>query len=170
MIAVLVSLIIIVVYTISICVKYGIPVSISDSYYYLGWKPLFTFIMWLCGGLVLPRSMDMAAMKGTTEIIPFLAILGIFLVGAAPRVRDYERKIHMIGALACGIFSQLWVILYGNPWSLLSWIIPLTVIVSSSSGGYMTLKILIKNLDSRFKIVFWMEISCFLSMYISLLS
>jgi hypothetical protein len=160
---IIISLLILLTYTTLVCTKYGIPTSLSDSYYYIGWKPIFTLTMWVCGILVLPKCMDMAA---TTQIVPFLAISGIFLVGAAPRVREYERKIHIVGATTSGIFSQLWVILYGTPISLLSWIIPGEIVLWCifNRGN----KKLIETIDSK-NIVFWCEVSCFTSLFISLL-
>ncbi len=161
-ILVLLSLLILTIYIILVCKKYGVPDSISDSYYYIGWKPIFTLVMWFVGGFMLPKAMEVTP---ETQIIPFLAICGVLLVGAAPRVRDYERTIHIIGASIGGIFSQLWILIYAYPLTLLSWIIPIVMFQSKVS---LTKEGLMERLDS-INFVFWSEIICFANIYINLL-
>ena len=159
---VLLSLSILATYIILVCRKYGVPDSISDSYYYIGWKPIFTLVMWFVGGFLLPKTMTITP---ETQIIPFLAVCGIMLVGAAPRVRDYERTIHIIGASIGCIFSQLWILIYAYPLTLLTWIIPVVMFLSKLSPGKEGL---VERLDS-INFTFWSEIICFVNIYTNLL-
>lgn len=160
-ISVIISLVILTTYVIWTSVKYGVPDSISQSYYNLKWSPLFTLVIWTCGFLILPTIMDQTAAVSSTQVVPFLGVFGLLLVGAAPRVRDYERTIHIIGASIAGIFSQLWIILYGNPWTLLLWIGPMILLMSLMIRRD-------KDLD-KVNFVFWVEITAFAQLYLSLL-
>lgn len=149
------SAVVLFTYIITFCIKYGIPSSISDSYYSLRWGPLFTLILWICGFLILPGCMEMAQ-TANTQIIPFLGVGGLLLVGAAPRVRDYERQTHLVGAITCGVCSQLWVILYGSLISMVLWLIPITIVIVKTMRN--------KKLNN---ITFWAEVVCFTTMYLS---
>lgn len=163
--AVLISLLILTTYTVIVCIKYGIPESLSQSYYSISWKPLFTLIIMTVGFLLLPACMDKAE-DSSTQIIPFLGISGLLLVAAAPRVRDYERTIHIVGASVSGIFSQLWVLLYGQPKTMLAWF-ALGILGIYSVLRYKDLttgQALDKN-----HFIFWTEVVCFFTLYTSLL-
>lgn len=167
--AVLISLLILVTYTITVCTKYGIPESLSQSYYSISWKPLFTLVIVICGFLILPPCMDLAE-DASTQIIPFLGISGLLLVAAAPRVRDYERTIHIIGASISGIFSQLWVVLYGTPQVLWSWFLigGLMIYGIFSAKDGKNILTMGQALD-KVHFIFWTEMICFFNIYASLL-
>jgi hypothetical protein len=159
------SLVLLGTYTIWFCVKYSIPESLSQSYYYIPWKPLWTLVLMAAGFLVLPECMDRAS-NAPTQIIPFVGIFGLLLVAAAPRVRDYERTTHIIGASVAGIFSQLWVILYGKPWTLCVWFIILGLFLI---GHIQNRELTFGEVLDKYKIVFWGEVACFFTLYINLL-
>ena len=152
----IISAVILLTYITWFCIKHGIPTSLSDTYYYLEYNIIFTLTIWICGFLVLPGCMDQAK-DAPTQIIPFLGVAGLILVGTAPRVRDCERTIHLCGAIMSGVFSQLWTLMYGNPWLLLLWIFP----------GIIWIARRITKRDLCF--VFWSEMVCFITLYTSLL-
>lgn len=156
--SVIISLVILFTYVIWTSVTYGVPDSISQSYYNLKWNPLFTIVIWTTTALIVPALMESTE---PTQIVPFLGIFGLLLVGAAPRVRDYDRTIHVIGACMAGIFSQLWVALYGDPWSLLMLLIPFGLMIWYRMDDEETM-------DSV-NFVFWTEMTCYLSMYYNLI-
>ena len=98
-------------YVIPMCIKYGIPTSISDSYYKLrrNLQGLFTLSMW---GVAIPAIILGVEQSG----LAFLAGVGIAFVGASPAFKSKDGKhsmegtIHRIGALIGLIGSQLMIL------------------------------------------------------------
>lgn len=164
---IIISLLILCTYLLYVCFKFNvIPVSISNTYYIIKWKPLFTLIISISALLTLPRGMDVASEKSDILLVPFLAVFGSLLVAVAPKVKDYEKTIHMVGAGISGIFSQIWVLLYGNIYTLLLLIIPLIL------GIISLIKYKEGNLEERLDklcFVFWTEIICLGTFYINLI-
>ena len=158
------SLVILMSYTVAVCIKFGIPTTLSESYYFIYKKYLFTLVMWLSGFLILPPIMEMTG--GDTQIIPFLSIIGIMIVGAAPKYKEQERTLHIIGATMAGFFSQLWIILYAYPWTLLTWFILIIWAI-----GILIESKLVKwseELDKR-KWFFWAEMLAFVNLYLNII-
>lgn len=158
------SLVILMSYTVAVCIKFGIPTTLSESYYFIYKKYLFTLVMWLSGFLLLPPIMEMTG--GDTQIIPFLSIVGIMIVGAAPKYKEQERTLHIIGATMAGFFSQLWIILYAYPWTLLTWFILIIWAI-----GILIESKLVKwseELDKR-KWFFWAEMLAFINLYLNII-
>ncbi len=158
------SLVILMSYTVAVCIKFGIPTTLSESYYFIYKKYLFTLVMWLSGFLLLPLIMEMTG--GDTQIIPFLSIIGIMIVGAAPKYKEQERTLHIIGATMAGFFSQLWIILYAYPWTLLTWFILIIWAI-----GILIESKLVKwseELDKR-KWFFWAEMLAFINLYLNII-
>lgn len=158
------SLVILMSYTVAVCIKFGIPTTLSESYYFIYKKYLFTLVLWLSGFLLLPPIMEMTG--GDTQIIPFLSIIGIMIVGAAPKYKEQERTLHIIGATMAGFFSQLWIILYAYPWTLLTWFILIIWAI-----GILIESKLVKwseELDKR-KWFFWAEMLAFINLYLNII-
>lgn len=158
------SLVILMSYTVAVCIKFGIPTTLSESYYFIYKKYLFTLVMWLSGFLILPPIMEMTG--GNTQIIPFLSIIGIMIVGAAPRYKEQERTLHIIGATMAGFFSQLWIILYAYPWTLLTW----AILIIWAIGILIESKLMewSEELDKR-KWFFWAEMLAFINLYLNII-
>lgn len=158
------SLVILMSYTVAVCIKFGIPTTLSESYYFIYKKYLFTLVLWLSGFLLLPPIMEMTG--GDTQIIPFLSIIGIMIVGAAPKYKEQERTLHIIGATMAGFFSQLWIILYAYPWTLLTWAILITwaigILIESKLVEWS------EELDKR-KWFFWAEMLAFINLYLNII-
>lgn len=161
--AVWISVFLIGAYTLYCLYRYGIPESLSQTYYMIEWKPAWTLAIFVSAFLSLPAAMEQTPSE--IKLIPFLGIFGLLLVGAAPRVRDYERVIHISGAIMTGIFSQLWVALYGDPWLFVGWVIPVLIGVACLKGPWSEI---MERLD-RWCFVFWCELTCYLTFYVSLL-
>ena len=158
------SLVILMSYTVAVCIKFGIPTTLSESYYFIYKKYLFTLVLWLSGFLILPPIMEMTG--GDTQIIPFLSIIGIMIVGAAPKYKEQERTLHIIGATMAGFFSQLWIILYAYPWTLLTWFILIIWAI-----GILIESKLVKwseELDKR-KWFFWAEMLAFINLFLNII-
>lgn len=158
------SLVILMSYTVAVCIKFGIPTTLSESYYFIYRKYLFTLVMWLSGFLILPPIMEMTG--GNTQIIPFLSIIGIMIVGAAPKYKEQERTLHIIGATMAGFFSQLWIILYAYPWTLLTW----AILIIWAIGILIESKLMewSEELDKR-KWFFWAEMLAFINLYLNII-
>ena len=158
------SLVILMSYTVAVCIKFGIPTTLSESYYFIYKKYLFALVMWLSGFLLLPPIMEMTG--GDTQIIPFLSIVGIMIVGAAPKYKEQERTLHIIGATMAGFFSQLWIILYAYPWTLLTWFI----LIIWAIGILIESKLMewSEELDKR-KWFFWTEMLAFINLYLNII-
>lgn len=158
------SLVILMSYTVAVCIKFGIPTTLSESYYFIYKKYLFTLVMWLSGFLLLPPIMEMTG--GDTQIIPFLSIVGIMIVGAAPKYKEQERTLHIIGATMAGFFSQLWIILYAYPWTLLTW----AILIIWAIGILIESKLMewSEELDKR-KWFFWAEMLAFINLYLNII-
>lgn len=100
-------------YVIPMCAIYGVPVSISDTYYKLrrNLQVLFTLSMW---GFAIPAIILGVEQSG----LAFLAGCGIAFVGASPAFRKdaingvstMEGIVHRTGALIGLIGSQLMIL------------------------------------------------------------
>lgn len=147
--------------------RVGIPYSISATYYTLEHKWAFGLSMLLTEGLVF-----LALIEGGSvidSIIGGLACLGMGLVAIAPNFRQEEEDgvVHTLGAVLCGVFSQIYVAIT-TPYLLLLWLAFLGIV------GYVMYK---KSKDYRdivqlflsSKPMFWGEIISLISTYTCLL-
>ncbi|RHJ76129.1 hypothetical protein [Parabacteroides sp. AM08-6] len=110
---VIISFIVFLVYLAGTCKSFGIPYSISDTYYKLekrkkglGW--LFSVMCVSVGGLLLPALLDIT--PSSYQFTAFLACAGLLFVGAAPQFKlPLTNTVHYSAAAVCVIFSQIWV-------------------------------------------------------------
>lgn len=155
MMLVVVSLIVFLVYLAGVYVYFGVPASISDTYYKLekrkkgaGW--LFTAMCWAVAGTLLPAWLDMTS--DVYQFSAFLACAGLLFVGAAPQFKlSLTGPVHFAGAGVCCVFAGLWVILSGA-W----WMLPATYGVCLALAA----------LDHKW--MFWIEIAAFSSTYLTI--
>lgn len=153
----LISFIILLTYVVSIIAMFGVPSSLSDSFYLLqnkypskDWKWLFTLLCFVVSFTILIPWIDIS--NENIQFLPFLSAAGLLFVGAAPHFKTYEKKIHEAGAWLCAACSQLWCILSGL------WYTPLISI------GAMA----IPALKQKKNYVFYAEMAAFLSTYLGL--
>jgi hypothetical protein len=88
--------------------KYGILPDISTSYYRMGMKPYFTFVMWATG---------FTALIGTVEQSGFMfaSASGIMFVGAAAAFREQlTSTVHYLGAVGAILFGLVAHLTLGN--------------------------------------------------------
>lgn len=133
---------------------YGIPASISDTYYQLGKKGwLFTLFCLAESSLLVASFIE--ASKEEYQSLAFIASVSLAFVGSAPLFKeDYNRNIHYASAGVCVMASLVWQVL------MVYWYAPLITFL----GGVIVLACL------KFrKPVFWMEMCAFISTYITLL-
>lgn len=110
---IIISFIIFLAYVSGMILYFGVPASISDTYYKLenrhkgaGW--LFTAFCWGLAGTLLPAWIDMT--PESYQFTCFLSAAGLMFVGAAPQFKlSLTGSVHYGSAAVCVIFSQLWV-------------------------------------------------------------
>jgi hypothetical protein len=135
-------------------IYFGVPTSISESYYKLEkrWKCGYAFTIWC-----MLIAFSVAAMMFECSEGKWFQFLGLFaggglgFVGAAPLFKSHERTIHYVSAGTCAAASVAWMALMGY------WYVP----ISYLSLGY---GVSLMN-GNR---VFWMETALFASMYLTL--
>lgn len=114
----LVALALFVVYIAVAIHFFGIPESLSNTYYLyeakhkgLGW--IFTGFMWVLALLLLPSwigtSVNMGAWMSYFTFLSFFSAAAIAFVGTAPKFHeDAEGKVHVIAASLCAATAILW--------------------------------------------------------------
>lgn len=146
------SLIILFGYLAFVVAKFGIPQSISDTYYLLGKQGwLFQLALAATAFCVVPSLID--ASSENTKFLAFLACAGLAFVSAAPLFKmELEGKVHFTSAYICCGSLVLWQIFNT------SWIIPLACFAL----------VAIPMLKDK-KYMWWMEIATIVSAYVSLI-
>lgn len=107
---------------------FGVPESLSNTYYLYqdkcnkGW--LFCAMMYLVVAFMMPAWITMS--EGSDfQFLSFLAPVGIMFVGTAPKFKDtaMEYKVHTVSAIIAAACSLLWVGLV-TPywWTILVWL------------------------------------------------
>lgn len=126
MIQLIFALLIMTAYLLLVIFKFGWLKSISDSYYHIKHKYIFTFVLWSFAVLMLLGVNDVIA----TPIYPF-ACFGIVIVGAYTQFKGskFIKIMHFVGAIsgiALGIiglwveFGYMWLTLIYLPLYLLA--------------------------------------------------
>lgn len=133
----LVGILIFVVYNIVAIVKFGIPSSLSVTFYL--WNDvkknvgyIFTVMMFLLALSLMPGWLEITETVSTWShyltVLPFLGAASIAFVGAAPAFRgcQLENKVHMVSAACAAVFSLLWcaVVCYK-----IAYIIPISAVI-----------------------------------------
>lgn len=147
-----ISLIIMLSYLGLVLIRFGIPKSISETYYLLGkmgW--LFQVTLFSVAFLVVPTLIDMSS-EGT-RFLAFLACAGLAFVGAAPLFkRKLDGKVHYISASICCIGLVLWQVFNA------CWVVPLICFVA-----------ILPPMLFDGKRMWWLEIATIVSAYVSLI-
>lgn len=152
----IISLTIFILYNIYVIKEFGIPESISDSYYRLrnrGHKATFTLFCWITSFPLLIYWIERYSTDW--DFLPFVSCVGLMFVGTAPAFKDFEleRKVHSIAAIICLIASYVWSLFFGSIFLSINFIF-LTILL------YYLLK---KNK------IYWIEIVAFSNIYLQLL-
>lgn len=146
LILILSSLLIFVLYNTIVMTKYTLQPSLSASYYVLPkkWCWLFTAMMWLCAGLLMPAWIEIADSfsdwRSYLTVLSFFTCALICFTGAAPNFRgcELESKVHTISATTAAITALLWCFIVG--WQIMYVPITAILIVLGISLGTKTLK------------------------------
>lgn len=99
-----------VLYLSAITLYSGIPDSISDTYYIIGYdrlkSSLFTWFCWIVAMFLLPYWMEHDG-----GILAFLACTGLGFVGSAPLFKSHQKTIHFASAVVCFFSAYLWLLI-----------------------------------------------------------
>lgn len=103
-----ISFTILISYIIAVVWRWGLPWSVSQTFFDIKRKYIFSLVMFASFGLLLIPLIE--ALPSWAAIFGFLACAGGFLVGAAPNLNEQlEHKVHMSGAITLAICSQICV-------------------------------------------------------------
>ncbi|MDR0420280.1 MAG: hypothetical protein LBH30_02340 [Prevotellaceae bacterium] len=158
-----ISLVVFVFGLAAITLKYGIPESISESYYLLppkirlpvfyGWTilvaiPLVVFWLNISGG--------------TAQALVFFGCVFLIFVGTAAQFKDkgITNKVHVISASLCALFTQIWIFIY-TPF----WFFTLALTAIFFSFGLRIKGTLGSGKTSINSLTFFLELAAFLSVY-----
>jgi hypothetical protein len=146
------SLVIMFGYLAFVVAKFGIPKSISETYYLLGkmgW--LFQVTLFSVAFLVVPTLIDRSG-EGT-RFLAFLSCMGLAFVGAAPLFkRKLDGKVHYISAAMCCGGLVLWQVFNA------CWVVPLICFLA-----------VFPPMLFDGKRMWWLEIATIVSAYVSLI-
>lgn len=103
---VLISLFILTSYTISVVLRWGIPKSISQTFFSIHNKWIFSFVM--AASFMLIAEPLIETLPSMWQWLGFLTAAGGLLIAFAPNLEDaLEEQVHMTGAIIMGVASQL---------------------------------------------------------------
>jgi hypothetical protein len=138
-----------VMYLSAITLYRGIPDSISDTYYIIGYdrleSSLFTWFCWIVAMFLLPYWMEHDG-----GILAFLACTGLGFVGSAPLFKSHQKTIHFASAVFCFLSAYAWLL------------------INSTTIFFISLSVL-GILCFVKKRTFWWEVTAFVSIYTSLI-
>lgn len=157
-ISIIVATFIYVVYNAIAIAIFGIPESLSNTYYL--WKEkngkgwLFSLMMYLVVALMMPAWISLS--EGSNfQFLAFLAPASIMFVGTAPRFKDFdlENKVHTYSAYIAAACSLLWVMLVTPYWVT----IPIYVVFEGAKAFF--------SKTYKTCLVYWLEQVAFLSTF-----
>lgn len=143
---------------------FGVPKSLSMTFYLLqekkNWTRIFFPIMMVSMAfLLLPAWLEIS-IGSSFQFLAFLTVTGIIFVGAVPTFKssDLENTVHMTSAIVAAIFAILWVILVSKLWwTIILWI--------GTLGLTMWLT---KTIKSSY--IYWLETIAFMSTFTSIIA
>lgn len=110
---VIASIVIFLTYTTYAIKKFGVPDSLSETFYLLenrGW--IFQAVLFSCAALLLVPLME--ATNNDFKLLEFLTVGGVFFVSVAPFFKlELEGRVHGVSAIVSGISGITWSILQG---------------------------------------------------------
>ena len=148
----MISFLLILLYVIYIIINYGIPKSISATYYLIKHNWIFSLV--LISSIVLSFNQFMEITPESFKFLPFIFCSGIVFVAAAPNFKTNKiiDTVHDYAAIISFIISQIWVAII-DPIPLLMWIFILLYIINEFNE-YKSLSLVIQNTSIKF----WTEL------------
>ena len=142
-ISIIIATVIFVAYDALAIVLFGIPESLSNTYYLYkekcnkGW--LFCLMMYLVVALMMPAWITTSE-GNNFQFLAFLAPASIAFVGTAPRFKDFdlENKVHTYSAYIAAACSLLWVMLVTPYWRVMLIWLGFIALASIFTSSYKT--------------------------------
>jgi hypothetical protein len=147
------SFLVLVTYVLLTACLTGLPPSLSNTYYQLeaikkNTGAFFTLLCWAVGFSVVAAMLEISEGKWF-QFIAFFAGAALCLVGAAPRFKAEEHRIHCLAAAVAAGAAVIWIILIGLWWIPLLWFSVYGIIIYKDRG----------------RATFWGEMAGFTSAY-----
>ena len=155
-ISIIIATTVFVAYNAAAIALFGIPESLSNTYYRFNKGFLFPAMMYLVVAFMMPAWITMS--EGSNfQFLAFLAPAAIAFVGTAPAFlsSDLENKVHSIAALIAAACSLLWVILVTPYWWTILVFLGLVALAAFLTKTYKT------------SYVYWLEMIAFGSTFTS---
>ena len=169
----LISITIFIAYNVSIAKIYGVPNSLSESFYSLKEHNLGFLFTIFCWSMAFPLLIYWIEHSPSDwNFLPFISCAGLMFVGTAAAFKGHElekkvhigavpafkgheleKKVHVGAALICAASSYIWTILYASLFL---------------SINFILLSILLYFLLKKNK-TYWIEMLAFVNLYIQLL-
>jgi hypothetical protein len=147
----------------AITLKYGIPESISESYYLLPPKiRLPVFYGWTIL-VAMPLVIFWLNISGeTAQALIFFGCTFLIFVGCSAPFKDkgMTHNVHVISASLCALLTQIWIFIY-TPF----WFFTLALTAIFFSFGLKTKGALGSGKTSINSLTFFLELAAFLSVY-----
>lgn len=136
-------------YIFIIYVKYK-PSCISESYYLLRHKWIFTVWIIAIAFLTFPAWLDVS--PDNFQALAFLSVISLIGIGIAPRYLENDRKIHISATCFAAFFSLIWTTVTGI------FILPIV----------LSIVLLVLYFIKVPNLLFWIETSAFLNIFIQI--
>jgi len=166
MIMTLISIAIFCVYMGAILAVYGIPASVSETFYLLprGRRWLFTAFCWGVAVIVAPW---LDATPEPWQFLAFLSVGGLCFVGTAAQFKEqFVARVHFAGAGVCAAASQLWIFIVPGLW----WVSVACLLAAAGACLGLWLRASRRAGRPQFaNVVFWGEMWAFVSLFVSIL-
>lgn len=143
------SIVIYILYTSYTYIKYS-PSCISETYYHIRRKDLFTLWLVIVSFLIFPSWVEIS--PENIQFLPFLSVIFLSIVGISPKYLDEDRKVHIVSALLTSTISLIWSAF------CVQYMIPIVL-------GIAIILLIMKPKN----LLFWVENLAFLNIYLSIL-
>lgn len=153
-------------YVWAVAEKYGIPASVSDTYYALEHPKVFTACMAGAAFLTLPAALE--ASGEASRFLIFLSVAGMMMTGLFPHFKTYEKGLHYTGAGMLFACSQAWVCA-NAPSALLLWIPLLAWLAVQVKRAYADGAEVMRCL-SKEHAMFWAEVTVMATTYLCIMA
>ncbi len=135
-------------YIILYVVCHGWPGSVSESYYHIEHKWMFSAVVAVSGALILVPWLNLG---GPVQCCAFISVAAIMFIAASPAFKDgLTRSVHIGASVVMFVSAIAWEAVCGGVW------LPLAVGI-------------IFAIARRREAVFWLEIGLFAEVYLSLI-
>lgn len=154
-IAFIIGVVLFTAYVVTTSLLWGIPASLSQTFYTLGQAPkgyLFTATLWATVFLIAPLWLSVS--EDVMAFSAFLACGGLLLVGAAPMFKGKDAHWHEAFAIICAVFALLWQVLNGQYWE-------------TATLAFIAIAIAVKTKTFKLCRTFWLEMIAFYSTFLS---